>query len=162
MDSTDKGRVLLAAGATDTNCTHMADGLLTGTNTDRASLRFVNPTCSDDVDVEENQTLIDENVAAAVIKAGNCRIGVVSVYLEGDQSAPYLDRIKWVCSKLGTNKVILGGDVNAWSVWWGSDAMTRECGLCDFFDMEGFTYSTREYPDVRSIQGTVYSKVRST
>ncbi|GBP30616.1 Retrovirus-related Pol polyprotein from type-1 retrotransposable element R1 [Eumeta japonica] len=35
-----------------------------------------------DVDVEEDQTLNGENVAAAVIKAGNCRIGVVSVYFE--------------------------------------------------------------------------------
>ncbi|GBP00889.1 hypothetical protein EVAR_50160_1 [Eumeta japonica] len=34
-----------------------------------------------DVDVEEDQTLNGEN-AAAVIKAGNCRIGVVSVYFE--------------------------------------------------------------------------------
>ncbi|GBP97782.1 Putative 115 kDa protein in type-1 retrotransposable element R1DM [Eumeta japonica] len=71
-----------------------------------------------DVDVEEDQTLNGENVAAAVIKAGNCRIGVVSVYFEGDMPiGPYLDRVRYVCSKLGTDKIILGGDVNAWSVW---------------------------------------------
>ncbi|GBP97450.1 hypothetical protein EVAR_61157_1 [Eumeta japonica] len=62
-----------------------------------------------DVDVEEDQTLIDENVTAAVVTAGNCRIGVVSVYFECDKPiGPYLDRVKWVCSKLGTNKIILG------------------------------------------------------
>ncbi|GBP72931.1 hypothetical protein EVAR_41147_1 [Eumeta japonica] len=38
------------------------------------------------VDVEEDKTLIDENVTATVIKAGNCRIGVVSVYFEGQAS----------------------------------------------------------------------------
>ncbi|GBP82534.1 hypothetical protein EVAR_91659_1 [Eumeta japonica] len=40
------------------------------------------------VDVEEDQTLIDENVTAAVIVAGNCRIGVVSVYFEGHAHRP--------------------------------------------------------------------------
>ncbi|GBP83805.1 Putative 115 kDa protein in type-1 retrotransposable element R1DM [Eumeta japonica] len=37
---------------------------------------------------------------------------------------PYLDRVRYVCSKLGTDKIILG-DVNAWSVWW------VERGGCD-------------------------------
>ncbi|GBP96468.1 hypothetical protein EVAR_48131_1 [Eumeta japonica] len=82
-----------------------------------------------DVDVEEDQTLNGENVAAAVIKAGNCRIGVVSVYFEGDMPiGPYLDRVRYVCSKLGTDKIILGGDVNAWSVWGSSP---QERGGCD-------------------------------
>ncbi|GBP97306.1 Putative 115 kDa protein in type-1 retrotransposable element R1DM [Eumeta japonica] len=91
------------------------------------------------VDVEEDQTLIDENVTAAVIVAGNCRIGVVSVYFEGDMPiGPYLDRVRYVCSKLGTDKIILGGDVNAWSVWWGSEHDdARGVDLCDFFDAEG-------------------------
>ncbi|GBP97956.1 hypothetical protein EVAR_82190_1 [Eumeta japonica] len=92
-----------------------------------------------DVDVEEDQTLNGENVAAAVIKAGNCRIGVVSVYFEGDMPiGPYLDRVRYVCSKLGTDKIILGGDVNAWSVWWGSERNdARGVDLCDFLDSEG-------------------------
>ncbi|GBP96830.1 Retrovirus-related Pol polyprotein from type-1 retrotransposable element R1 [Eumeta japonica] len=91
------------------------------------------------VDVEEDQTLIDENVTAAVIVAGNCRIGVVSVYFEGDiPIGPYLDRVRYVCSKLGTDKIILGGDVNAWSVWWGSEHDdARGLDLCDFLDAEG-------------------------
>ncbi|GBP65857.1 Putative 115 kDa protein in type-1 retrotransposable element R1DM [Eumeta japonica] len=56
------------------------------------------------VNVEEDQTLIDENVTAAVIKAGNCRIGVVSVYFKGDIPIdPYVDGVRYVCSKLGTN-----------------------------------------------------------
>ncbi|GBP46650.1 Putative 115 kDa protein in type-1 retrotransposable element R1DM [Eumeta japonica] len=94
-----------------------------------------------DVDVEEDQTLNGENVAAAVIKAGNCRIGVVSVYFEGDMPiGPYLDRVRYVCSKLGTDKIILGGDVNAWSVWWGSERNdARGVDLCDFLDSEGCT-----------------------
>ncbi|GBP51703.1 hypothetical protein EVAR_96254_1 [Eumeta japonica] len=85
------------------------------------------------VDVEEDQRLIDENVTASVITAGNCRIGVVSMYLEGAKSiGPYLDRVKWACSKFGINKSHPGGavDVTAcssalldraeeWQVVWG-------------------------------------------
>ncbi|GBP49274.1 Retrovirus-related Pol polyprotein from type-1 retrotransposable element R1 [Eumeta japonica] len=147
----------------------MADGLSLGSEADHASLRFIQsnlqrsklataellghptggPACrtrkaaililDSDVDVEEDQTLIDENVTAGVVTAGNCRIGVVSVYFECDKPiGPYLDRVKWVCSKLGTNKIILGGDVNAWSVWWGSERDdARGTELCDFLDVEG-------------------------
>ncbi|GBP08078.1 Putative 115 kDa protein in type-1 retrotransposable element R1DM [Eumeta japonica] len=91
------------------------------------------------VDVEEDQTLINENVTAAVIVAGNCRIGVVLVYFEGDMPiGSYLDRVRFVCSKLGTDKIILGGDVNEWSVWWGSEHDdARGVDLCDFLDAEG-------------------------
>ncbi|GBP90792.1 Retrovirus-related Pol polyprotein from type-1 retrotransposable element R1 [Eumeta japonica] len=91
------------------------------------------------VDVEEDQTLIDENVTAAVIVAGNYRIGVVSVYFEGDiPIGPYLDRVRYVCSKLGTDKIILGSNVNAWSVCWGSEHDDAcRVDLCDFFDAEG-------------------------
>ncbi|GBP97300.1 hypothetical protein EVAR_90478_1 [Eumeta japonica] len=57
-----------------------------------------------DVDVEEDQTLNGENVAAAG-KAGNCRIGVVSVYFEETcPSAP-------------------------WSVWWAANAMMRAVSI---------------------------------
>ncbi|GBP53032.1 hypothetical protein EVAR_43317_1 [Eumeta japonica] len=82
--------------------THTAEGSSTEGCTDRVSLRFMQSNLqrsaesskdgsaedpskhhndlNSDVDVEEDQTLNGENVAAAVIKAGNCRIGVVSVY----------------------------------------------------------------------------------
>ncbi|GBP18606.1 hypothetical protein EVAR_14376_1 [Eumeta japonica] len=79
----------------------------------------------------QSLTLNGENVAAAVIKAGNCRIRVVSVYFEGDMPiGPYLDRVRYVCSKLGTDKIILGDDVNAWSVWWGSERNDARGGGC--------------------------------
>ncbi|GBP75647.1 hypothetical protein EVAR_28859_1 [Eumeta japonica] len=65
------------------------------------------------VDVEEDQTLIDKNVIAAVITAGSCRIGVVSVYFEGDKPiSPYLDRVNERDNARGTE-------------------------LCDFLDEEG-------------------------
>ncbi|GBP54091.1 hypothetical protein EVAR_81259_1 [Eumeta japonica] len=65
-----------------------------------------------DLDDEENQILINENVTAAVVKIGNYRIGVMSVYFEGDIPIdPYLDRVRYVCSKFGTDNIILGSDV---------------------------------------------------
>ncbi|GBP88699.1 Putative 115 kDa protein in type-1 retrotransposable element R1DM [Eumeta japonica] len=162
QNSADKNRELLTAGASVTqNGNHTADSMLTRKTTDRASLRFIQSNLrrsklatraadrtgpvkaaliiqDNDVDVETDQTLIDENVTAPVIKAGNCRVGVVSVYLEGDKPiGPFLNRVKWVCSKLGTEKFILGGYLNAWSVWWGSERDDARGGeLCDFFDME--------------------------
>ncbi|GBO99885.1 hypothetical protein EVAR_74262_1 [Eumeta japonica] len=69
-----------------------------------------------EVEVEEDQILTYENAITAEITAGNCRIGVMSVYLEGDTPiGPYLDGIKWICSKLGLTK-LSQGDVNAWSI----------------------------------------------
>ncbi|GBP39698.1 hypothetical protein EVAR_25522_1 [Eumeta japonica] len=48
--------------------------------------------------------------------------------------------MRYVCSKLGTDKILLGGKINAWSVWWGSehdDARGVDRLRCDFFDAEG-------------------------
>ncbi|CAB3234243.1 unnamed protein product [Arctia plantaginis] len=48
-------------------------------------------------------------------------IGVVSVYLEGDKPLePYVRWIRKIVRELGTRKILLGGDINAWNVWWGS------------------------------------------
>ena len=76
----------------------------------------------DHLEVIEDPQLVDENIAAVTIKAGNLRIGVVSVYFEGDcEMEPYLNRLRQVCAKLPQN-IIVGGDVNAWSTWWGSNS----------------------------------------
>ncbi|GBP51326.1 Histone-lysine N-methyltransferase SETMAR [Eumeta japonica] len=58
--------------------------------------------------VEENQTLIEESGTATVIKAGKCKIDIVSVYCEGDMPiGPCFVHVQYVCSKLGTTKIIL-------------------------------------------------------
>ncbi|GBP05729.1 hypothetical protein EVAR_91924_1 [Eumeta japonica] len=92
---------------------------------------------SSDVDVEEDQTLNGENVAAAVIKAGN-RIGVVSVYFE--ETCPSA-RTSIACDTSAQNSgptKSSWGDVSAWSVWWGSERNdARGVDLCDFLDSEG-------------------------
>ncbi|GBP61694.1 hypothetical protein EVAR_43632_1 [Eumeta japonica] len=72
-----------------------------------------------DVDVEEDQTLIDENVTAAVVTAGSCRIGVVSVYFEDDKPiGPYLDRVK-ACDFLDVEGYVLNEGNTTFEVYRG-------------------------------------------
>lgn len=67
--------------------------------------------------------IVTETECAVLLEAGTLKLGVVSVYFEGDQPIePYIERTRTACQKLGTSNVIVGGDVNAWSQWWGSSA----------------------------------------
>lgn len=75
----------------------------------------------DELRVIHDPQLVTENIAAVKLVAGRLELGVVSVYYEGDADLePYLERTKAVCESLDTTNTILGGDVNAWSHWWGS------------------------------------------
>ncbi|GBO98306.1 hypothetical protein EVAR_84188_1 [Eumeta japonica] len=175
--SADKGRVLLAAGASAAqNRTHMADGLSVEVRLTTHLCGSFNPTCSgasslrrscwleragaiavalvqepyvgntgelkrysgcrviqrvapragpvkaailildSDVDVEEDQTLIDENVTAAVVTAGtaelaSCRSTRVR---QADRPIPRPREVGLLEARDEQNHP--GGDVNAWSV----------------------------------------------
>ena len=89
--------------------------------------------------VQDSQLITETEVAVTVI-AGSLTIGVVSIYLEGDKNIhPYLNRIKNSCEKLNTEKILVAGDVNAWSQWWGSikeDERGRD--YCAFLNEMGF------------------------
>lgn len=77
----------------------------------------------DQLRVIHDPQLITETECAVLLEAGSLKIGLVSVYFEGDQPIePYIERTKAVCQKLGSDNIILGGDVNAWSHWWGSSS----------------------------------------
>lgn len=74
------------------------------------------------VGIIEDHTLITENIAVAVVETNAWKIGLISVYLEDNLPIePYLDKIHHICAKLQLNNIIIGGDVNAWSTWWGSE-----------------------------------------
>ncbi|XP_063823084.1 uncharacterized protein LOC135073021 [Ostrinia nubilalis] len=76
---------------------------------------------SDKLRVIHDPQLVTETEAAVLLQAGKTSIGVVSVYYEGDKDIePYLRRTKAVCQKLNSQHILIGGDVNAWSHWWGS------------------------------------------
>ncbi|XP_048480282.1 uncharacterized protein LOC119694816, partial [Plutella xylostella] len=73
--------------------------------------------------VTHDPQLVTETEAAVLVEAGPLKLGIVSVYYEGDDSiSPYIERTKAVCEKLSsfTANILIGGDINAWSHWWGS------------------------------------------
>lgn len=79
-----------------------------------------------------NNDLISESIVGVAIKLNdNRRLGIISVYL--DDKLPLtadLDQIQFIMQQLGTDDIIIGGDVNAHSVWWGSrtgNSRGREC-----------------------------------
>ncbi|XP_069361305.1 uncharacterized protein [Maniola hyperantus] len=75
----------------------------------------------DQLEVIHDPQLVTETEAAVLLVAGTLRLGVVSVYYEGDQDIePYLVRTETACEKLNVKHLIVAGDVNAWSHWWGS------------------------------------------
>lgn len=76
-----------------------------------------------DIEVVENPMLLTENVASVILKTSTWTLGILSIYLEGDQPLePYLKQIKEILVKIKINSIIIGGDVNAWSTWWGSSS----------------------------------------
>lgn len=101
----------------------------------KAVIVVLDPTCS----VVVNPTLQSKNIATATIGYGSDKIGLASVYLEGDHPVePYLLDIKRAVDGLGEAGTIIGGDFNA-SSWWGCDTedgrgaeivdMCSECNL---------------------------------
>lgn len=60
-------------------------------------------------------------MAIATLKTSDGSIGIISIYLEEDQPIEQdLEKLKEVCEKLQLEKILVGGDSNAWSTWWGS------------------------------------------
>lgn len=73
------------------------------------------------IEILHDQTTITENIVATRLKTEKWIVGVVSVYFEDTEPLePYLDRLKEILDVMQTDKILMGGDVNAWSVWWGS------------------------------------------
>lgn len=60
------------------------------------------------VDVTVDPHLIRRNIAAAVLRVGRMSLGVVSVYFEPSEH------------KMDPQHFLIGGDINAKSLWWGS------------------------------------------
>ncbi|XP_050553864.1 uncharacterized protein LOC126911310 [Spodoptera frugiperda] len=76
---------------------------------------------SDRLRVIHDPQLVTETEAAVLVTSGSLQLGVISVYLEGDQDINHnLVRLKESIPKLRTKNLIVAGDVNAWSPWWGS------------------------------------------
>ncbi|CAK1581407.1 unnamed protein product [Parnassius mnemosyne] len=69
----------------------------------------------------ENPEYISENIVGFIIKVGNHSIGILNVYLEknGDLDEDIRNIVK-IAQNMDTEDIILAGDFNAKSPWWGS------------------------------------------
>lgn len=75
------------------------------------------------MEVVEEPALTTENIAVAILKTKVCTLAVVSIYLEDHLPIePYIEQMENVHKEIKkkTDKIIIGGDGNAWSTWWGS------------------------------------------
>ncbi|XP_045450131.1 uncharacterized protein LOC123658884 [Melitaea cinxia] len=77
----------------------------------------------DNVEVIHDPQIVTENLVAVFVKAGKLELGLLSVYFEGDQDMEtYLQQLRAATTKISTHHLIVAGDVNAWSHWWGSSS----------------------------------------
>lgn len=75
----------------------------------------------DDIEILNDQTTINENIVLTCFKTTRWTIALVSVYFENNQPLqPYLNKLREFLDRTRTDKTLVGGDINAWSTWWGS------------------------------------------
>lgn len=75
------------------------------------------------VEIIPSPTLTNENIAVATLKTDTWTIVVASVYFEDHVPIePYLEQIKIIRDKFTSTRLLMGGDFNAWSEWWGSES----------------------------------------
>ncbi|CAK1602629.1 unnamed protein product [Parnassius mnemosyne] len=71
--------------------------------------------------VTQCPTLTTNNIVTIKMQMNTLEIGLISLYLEPDSPIePYINQLKKIVTKMGKTEVIIGGDTNAWSQWWGS------------------------------------------
>ncbi|CAH2210568.1 jg22675, partial [Pararge aegeria aegeria] len=71
--------------------------------------------------VTQELTRTTNNIVVVKISTSAWEVGVVSFYLEPDQPIePYLNQLRKIVDDLGMRYILVGGDANAKSTWWGS------------------------------------------
>ncbi|KAL0822118.1 hypothetical protein ABMA28_005482 [Loxostege sticticalis] len=74
-----------------------------------------------DLDVIQCPKLTTDNIVVVRIRTSAWEIAAVSFYFEPDQPiGPYLDQMRNVVEVMGPRRLLIGGDSNAKSTWWGS------------------------------------------
>ncbi|XP_052740751.1 uncharacterized protein LOC128198597 [Bicyclus anynana] len=75
------------------------------------------------VAIIEDPELIDENIVAVIVKIESMNLGIINVYLQEERDiAEDLTKIAGRLRKMNTDTVIVAGDFNAKSPWWGCKA----------------------------------------
>ncbi|KAJ2952397.1 hypothetical protein O0L34_g4684 [Tuta absoluta] len=84
----------------------------------RAAIVVIDP----NIHFNDNPDLVSEDIVGTTIKIGERQLGLINVYLHGDGDINIdLRKIRDTIQKLKTPDIIIAGDVNAKSFWWGSD-----------------------------------------
>lgn len=83
------------------------------------------------LDVSVNPSLLTSNITYIVVTMGGRKTIFISVYFEGTEPLePYLQTLRRLCDEVKADYYLIGGDINAWSSWWGSrteDTRGRSC-----------------------------------
>ncbi|CAB3252283.1 unnamed protein product [Arctia plantaginis] len=94
-----------------------------------------------DLDVIQCPELTTHNTVVVRIRTRAWDLTVVSVYYEPDKPIDgYLERLREIRRKLGSRGLLIGGDVNAKSSWWGSNTEDKRgeelCGTLEELDLQ--------------------------
>ncbi|CAG4944779.1 unnamed protein product [Parnassius apollo] len=130
-----------------------------------------------DLHITQYPKLTTTNIAVVGIRVRNWEIILVSFYFEPDLPMDsYLAHLRRVQRETGARSVIIGGDSNAKSVWWGSPVTDRrgeelhgsleDLGLCILNRGETPTFDTirggvrySSYVDITAVSPNLYSLV---
>lgn len=128
-----------------------------GTKPVKSAIVVLDPTIRTTVD----QDLITENMVCMVASRGTIDLGLVSLYWEGTEPIEgYLRRLQSCLPRLGTDKHVVAGDINAHSPWWGSDAEDpRGEAFSDFLAMHDlYVLNTGSLPTFSVYRGGLHHK----
>ncbi|CAB3249970.1 unnamed protein product [Arctia plantaginis] len=88
-----------------------------GGGTVKAAMAVFDP----NLDVVQYPQLTTDNIVVVGIRTSAWMITLVSFYFEPTEPVgPYLERLKYIRRKIGSQRIVLGGDANAKSTRWGS------------------------------------------
>lgn len=72
--------------------------------------------------VKQYPKLTTNNIAVVGIQTSAWEIAIASLYFEPEKPIePYLEQLTQIKKEIKTERWIVGGDINAKSLWWGSD-----------------------------------------
>ncbi|KAG6452350.1 hypothetical protein O3G_MSEX007586 [Manduca sexta] len=78
------------------------------------------------------------NIVVVRIRTSAWEVVAVSCYFEPDRPVDkYLDHLRGICQKLGSRRLLVGGDTNAKSLWWSREVDRRGEEVSDWLDEAG-------------------------
>ncbi|KAA5573735.1 hypothetical protein F3G14_18975, partial [Acinetobacter baumannii] len=109
-----------------------------------------------ELDIIQYPQLTTNNIVVVGVRTRAWNITLVSYYFEPDQNmGPYLEHLKRIELETGQSRLIIGGDCNAKSAWWGSpNEDQRGEQMCGFLEELGLqVLNTGDIPTFDTIRG---------